>query len=147
MSGRSRSHADQDKDQDLDAAPGSSQQQYDPLRCCGIDSQIGGSNNSEQIDQRSTQAASDANAQQEIAILGESNSPQGRCSVRQQASNNVDSTPNSGEANPCAPPLVLVTTCTNDDGEGACTPVTVEDGCIDPFCNGSGDLVYAKPNG
>jgi hypothetical protein len=145
--GRSRSNADQSKRQDQDAAPGSSQLQYDPVRCCGTASQVGGSGNSEQIDQSSTQAASDANAQQHLAVLGESFSPNGSCSVSQQASNNSASTPNSGEANPCAPPLVLVTTCTSDDGEGSCTPVTVEDGCVTPFCNDFSDLVYAKPNG
>ena len=146
VTGRSRNNADQDKRQDLDAPPGSSQTQYDPLRCCGSASQLGGSNNSEQVGQNSRQAASDEFAFQQLAILGESYSPQGRCSVRQQASNNSDSTPNSGDANPCETPLVLATTCFSGGEGGDCTAATVEDGCVDPFCNDF-DLVYAKPNG
>ena len=146
LTGRSRSTADQDKDQDLDAAPGSTQLQFDPLRCCGTASQIGGSGNSEQISQSSTQAASDpSGAFQQIDLLGESFSPNGSCSVSQQSSSNNASMPNSGEANPCAPPLEVRTSCTSGESEGSCT--TEPDGCS-PFCEF--DLregVFAKPNG
>ncbi len=147
VSGRSRNHADQHKGQDLDAPSGSSQTQYDPLRCCGTASQIGGSNNAEQVRQSSTQDASDGNAFQMIAILGESFSPEGRCSVSQRASNNSDSATNDASAEPCTPPLVLATVCTSDDGEGACTAQTVEDGCVDPFCDSTIQRVFAKPKG
>jgi hypothetical protein len=112
--GRSHNDANQDKDQDLKAATGSIQTQFDPLFCCGAGSQFGGANNSESIDQASSQHASEADAFQESSLLGQSLTPDGSCSIRQHASNNIDSATNSFAVEPC--PFVLLATACGSGG-------------------------------
>jgi len=146
VTGRSWNDANQDKRQDLDAPSGSSQTQYDPLRCCGTASQIGGSNNSEQIGQNSTQAASEDDALQQIALLGESVSPTGSCSVTQHAKNSSDEATNSASLDPC-PFLQLATFCSSGDGCTAFEPVTNPPFCISCDLFSVNQLVLAKPNG
>jgi hypothetical protein len=114
--GRNFNQANQTKIQRMFGAPGSAQSQFDPLRCCGVGSQVGGSNNRESIDQRSSQDASEADAFQESSLAGESLTPQGACSIKQHASNNSDSATNSFAVEPC-PYVLLATTCTSGSGE------------------------------
>jgi hypothetical protein len=114
--GRSHNDANQDKDQDLKAAAGSTQTQFDPLFCCGAGSQFGGTNNRESIDQASSQDATEADAFQESSLVGQSITPDGGCSIKQHASNNSDSATNSFAVEPC--PFVLLTTaCGNGSGD------------------------------
>lgn len=148
-SGRSLSKADQSKRQDMVAAPetpADAQSQYDPIRCCGTSSQHGGSNNSEQIDQSSTQDASEENAFQQLDLLGESWSPEGSCSVSQKARNNSDSTTNSDSLDTCDPPLVLLISCTNESEGGGCTTPLPDEGCSYFFPCYNPDLYFANPN-
>jgi hypothetical protein len=116
--GRSHNDANQDKDQDLTAAAGSTQEQHDPLFCCGAGSQLGGSNNRESIDQASSQDASEADAFQESVLTGQSLTPDGACSIKQHASNNSDSATNSFAVEPC-PFVSLTTACENGGVEGS----------------------------
>lgn len=151
VTGTSTNKAKQDKDQRASAPDGSFQLQYDPIYCCGVTSQVGGLGNSEDIDQSSVQEASEAHAAQLLALLGDSRSPTGSCSVSQQARNNSDSTTNGASIAPC-PFLQVFTSCTNGgsfdvtygiaeehegagDPLGSCTatpPVTVPPECV--FC-------------
>jgi hypothetical protein len=120
--GSSQNHARQRKQQTMSAADGSSQFQHDPVRCCGTFSQIGGSGNTENIDQAASLKASEPEANQEIDLRGESRSPNGSCKVSQKASTNSASTPNSASFSPC-PFLILETTCTDgivSEGQGSC---------------------------
>jgi len=120
--GSSQNHARQRKQQTMSAAAGSSQFQHDPVRCCGTFSQIGGSGNTENIDQAASLKASEPEANQEIDLRGESRSPDGSCKVSQKASTNSASTPNSASFSPC-PFLILETTCTDgivSEGQGSC---------------------------
>jgi hypothetical protein len=112
--GRSHNDANQDKDQNLTAAAGSTQTQFDPLFCCGAGSQFGGSDNRESIDQASSQDASEADAFQESSLLGQSLTPDGSCSISQHASNNIDSATNSFAVEPC--PFVLLATACGSGG-------------------------------
>ncbi len=160
VSGSSSSRADQHKRQRMSAPPGSSQQQYDPISCCGLSSQDGGSGNSEEIQQSSSQDASDANATQNSLLTGSSRSTEdgSSCSVKQKASNNFDTGGNSYSAAPC-PAVVVTTSCYafGSDGEespanGDCTEDTppvfiVPDDCTECSCticinsiDGSGNL-------
>lgn len=109
--GRSTSKADQNKRQTLRAAPGSMQDQFDPVRCCGVFSQLGGTGNSEKIDQDATQDASEEFAFQKLDLFGESSSPTGSCSISQRAKTNEDSAKNDFSLDEC-PLLLLTTSCT-----------------------------------
>jgi len=146
-SGSSTNRVDQDKRQRLSAPENASQTQYDPVRCCGLDSQLGGTGNSERINQSSKQAASGQFALQLLELIGESRSPTGSCAISQHASNNSDSTPNSASQDPC-PFLVLTTSCASgggdNEGGGLCTPadpITTPPGC--EYC----DVTFVDPNG
>jgi hypothetical protein len=101
----------QHKHQNVGAAPGSTQTQYDPTYCCGI-SQIGGTNNEERIRQNVDQNASEPNAFEFSELIGQSITPSGTCDVNQHGRNDVDSASNSFSATPC-PFVVLVTACTS----------------------------------
>jgi hypothetical protein len=130
LTGHNVDRAAQDKSQQVDGADGSTQTQHDPMFCCGAGSQAGGVDNTETIDQESTQEASEAGATQTALLVGESLTPNGTCDVTQQATNNADTATNSDTLSPC-PFLQLETSCTNSqDGDqifGSCTasdPVT-----------------------
>jgi uncharacterized repeat protein (TIGR01451 family) len=114
--------ANQNKIQSALAAPGSSQDQNDPARCCGVASQAGGNaNNQESIGQGSAQDASENNATQDSALIGESVTPNGTCDITQGAASNDDSADNTARQSPC-PFLVLETSC-NVDGCTASDPI------------------------
>jgi hypothetical protein len=135
--GRSTNHADQSKHQKLSGPSTAIQTQYDPMSCCGAASQDGGSGNTEDINQNSSQEASSPTAFQHQELDGTSKTPFGTCTVTQHARDNTDSTPNSATESPC-PFLILETTCTSGGGIGdaavslggcfAAPPVT-ETGC------------------
>jgi uncharacterized repeat protein (TIGR01451 family) len=132
--GHNVDQAVQDKSQQVHGAAGSTQTQHDPAFCCGAGSQAGGTDNTETIDQESTQKASEAGATQTADLIGESLTPKGTCTVTQQVTNNADTATNSATLTPC-PFLLLETSCTNGrDGDvifGSCTasdPVTTEPG-------------------
>jgi hypothetical protein len=112
------------QDKRLQMSGGSSQTQIDPVRCCGTASQIGGSGNSEDIDQSSDlRASGDANPFQSTDLLGDSRSVPGTCSISQSARVNGDSeNNNSGAVSPC-PFLQLGTSCTSPgiETQGGCT--------------------------
>jgi uncharacterized repeat protein (TIGR01451 family) len=99
----------------------SSQIQIDPVRCCGTFSQLGGTGNTETINQVSALKASLPGASQKSSIIGESRSPDGSCTISQKASINGDSDTNGGTHSPC--PLFIVQTSCNVDGCTAETPV------------------------
>jgi hypothetical protein len=110
-SGTQLNDANQSKRQHLSAPDGSSQTQFDPVYCCGVGSQVGGTG-MENINQSSAQDATEDDASQESALIGQSLTPDGTCTIMQKASNNVDSASNSESLTPC-PFLVLATACTN----------------------------------
>jgi hypothetical protein len=116
VSGHQRNDANQDKRQHAHAADGSTQTQVDPLYCCGVGSQIGGTDNRESIDQASSQDATDASAFQESTLLGQSLTPNGTCDVKQHARDNADATTNSASLTPC-PFLFLATECSSGGEE------------------------------
>jgi hypothetical protein len=130
-SGTSQNHAKQRKQQTMSAAAGSDQFQYDPVRCCGTFSQVGGTGNSENIDQAASLKASEPEASQIIDLTGSSKSPTGSCMINQKASTNTVSAPNSASFTPC-PFLILETSCSDGlvtEGAGSCfaaPPVTSE---------------------
>ena len=117
----------QSKRQHQKAGPGSSQEQWDPISCCGFASQFGGTNNKETINQSSA-LNSGPNAFQHTDVEGTSRTPDGTCVVSQHASVNGARTKNSDTVSPC-PYLLLVTTCSsgntdaavNGGGSGTCT--------------------------
>ncbi len=114
--------ANQNKIQSALAAPGSSQTQFDPARCCGVGSQAGGNaTNAETIGQGTAQDASEKNAVQNSALIGESVSPNGSCDITQGAASNIDSADNHASQSPCVF-LVLQTSC-NVDGCTASDPI------------------------
>jgi uncharacterized repeat protein (TIGR01451 family) len=135
------SGAYQHKIQSLSAAPGSSQTQFDPMYCCGAGSQAGGNSlNQDSLGQGFAQDASEHGAAQSGDITGQSLSPNGRCSITHDASNNAQSTTNGASENPC-PFLVVHTSCFNGSEGGGCTadePVTT------PPSEGSPDSSLAK---
>ena len=98
------------------------------MSCCGFASQLGGSGNTEDINQSSDLNASNPLAFQQSALLGTSHSPTGGCSISQHAKINIDSTTNSDSLNPC-PFLTLATECTGGGGDA---PTTQQDvtGCV-----------------
>jgi hypothetical protein len=135
VSGSSKNKANQSKRQKLSAASGSSQFQYDPVRCCGTFSQFGGANNSEDIDQSSALDASEPLANQVSELIGESRSPDGSCMIKQHAKIGDGSETNSASFSPC-PFVILVTSCQGgniSEGEGGCTAFPPETGEID-YC-------------
>jgi hypothetical protein len=132
VSGSSKNKANQSKRQKLSAASGSSQFQYDPVRCCGTFSQFGGANNSEDIDQSSALDASEPLANQVSELIGESRSPDGSCMIKQHAKIGDGSETNSASFSPC-PFVILVTSCQGgniSEGEGGCTAFPPETGEI-----------------
>ena len=125
--GRSTNQARQDKHQ-FERNQSGFQSQHDPVSCCGFASQLGGSGNTEDINQSSDLNASNPLAFQQSALLGTSHSPTGGCSISQHAKINIDSTTNSDSLNPC-PFLTLATECTGGGGDA---PTTQQDvtGCV-----------------
>jgi len=113
---------DQHKIQNLSGAAGSSQTQFDPMYCCGVGSQAGGNSlNQEAIGQGAAQFASSQGAAQDLQIVGESLSPNGRCSITQDGTNNAASTTHSASSGPPCPYLRLETSCSNGGEGGGCT--------------------------
>jgi uncharacterized repeat protein (TIGR01451 family) len=128
-SGSQLNDANQAKKQHQSAAPGSSQTQYDPVFCCGVGSQVGGTG-TESISQANSQDATGAGANQQSDLIGVSLTPNGTCTIKQSASNNADSANNSETESPC-PFLLLETSCSNGSESGSCTasePVTTPPG-------------------
>jgi hypothetical protein len=147
--GHEHNDANQDKRQHAKAAPGSDQTQVDPIYCCGADSQVGGSDNRESIDQASSQDATEPLAFQESALIGQSLTPSGTCDVKQHASDNADSTTNSASVTPC-PFLVLATECSSavEEEPGGCTafaPVTTPPNECGIDCIAVGPLAFIRP--
>jgi hypothetical protein len=141
--GSSTNNADQSKRQKMNGGNGSFQLQVDPVRCCGTFSQLGGSGNHEDIDQRSALDASEPDANQQSSLLGDSLSPDGSCSISQHASINSDTTTNGAAIEPC-PTLVVATECTQgfEEEEPGCIafpPSTCRIECV----NGP-PLVFAR---
>jgi hypothetical protein len=135
-SGSSKNKANQSKRQKVSAPSGSSQFQYDPVRCCGTFSQEGGSNNSEDINQSSALDASEPLANQISELIGESKSPRGSCAINQHAKIGDGSETNSFSMSPSCPFVILVTSCEGgniSEGEGGCTAYPPQTGEID-FC-------------
>jgi uncharacterized repeat protein (TIGR01451 family) len=111
VSGSSQNKAKQDKHQKVNGPAGADQTQYDPVRCCGTASQIGGSGNVEDINQSSSIGASNPLADQHSALIGESLNPDGTCKMNQHAAIDSASANNSETLTPC-PFLILTTSCT-----------------------------------
>ena len=108
--GKQLNDANQDKHQHMSGPDGSSQTQFDPMFCCGAGSQVGGG--MENISQKAAQDATEPDATQELAMLGQSLTADGTCSIKQHARNNVDSATNSDSLSPC-PFLALGILCAN----------------------------------
>jgi uncharacterized repeat protein (TIGR01451 family) len=111
VSGSSLNKAKQDKHQKANGPANAQQTQFDPVRCCGTASQFGGSGNVEDINQSSSIGASSPNAEQHSALIGESVTPTGKCTVNQHAAIDSASANNSETLTPC-PFLTLTTSCT-----------------------------------
>lgn len=112
VSGSSQNEAKQDKHQKVNGPSDASQTQHDPVRCCGTASQVGGTGNTEDINQSSSLGASNPNAFQRSTLTGESRSPDGSCMINQHASIDSGSANNSESLSPC-PFLTLTTSCTS----------------------------------
>ena len=123
--GKSINAVSQSKKQHQKAAPNSTQNQIDPISCCGFASQFGGTGNKETINQSSS-LSSGPGAFQSSNLSGTSRTPDGTCVVRQHASVNGGKVTNSDTVSPC-PFLLLVTTCSSGstdapvNGGGTCT--------------------------
>jgi len=114
--------ANQNKIQSAVGGKGSTQTQFDPMRCCGVGSQAGGNaENQESIGQGVAQDATESGASQTSDLIGESLSPNGSCDITQGAANNNDSADNSAREEPC--PILLLETSCNVDGCTAFDPV------------------------
>jgi uncharacterized repeat protein (TIGR01451 family) len=111
VSGSSLNKAKQDKHQKATGPANASQTQFDPVRCCGTFSQFGGSGNVEDINQSSSIGASNPAANQHSMLIGESVTPNGKCTVNQHAALDSASANNSEVLTPC-PFLTLTTACT-----------------------------------
>jgi hypothetical protein len=146
--GHQHNDANQDKRQHAKAAPGSTQVQVDPTYCCGVGSQVGGSDNKESIDQAVSQDATEPLAFQESALIGQSLTPNGTCDVKQHASNNADSATNSASLTPC-PFLLVATECTSavEEEVGGCTAFTPITKPPNDFCLQcvAGPLSFVRP--
>lgn len=153
LTGSSTDSAKQKKDLSLKAPDGSTQSQFDPVRCCGTFSQVGGAGNKEVVDQSSAlKAQGDADASQSVNLTGESVSPTGSCVLSQHATINGASTPNSASFSPC-PFVILETSCEGgrftESEESFCiasepiTPCEIE--CIDRL--GSAGFLALRPRG
>jgi hypothetical protein len=125
-SGNSTNRAKQSKRQKMKAASGS-QQQYDPLRCCGTASQFGGTGNTEKINQYADLDASGRGGLNQSAdLLGQSVSPMGSCAVSHHVSINADRSDRSFTVRPPCVALIVETSCRGFAGEGEggdCTEV------------------------
>jgi hypothetical protein len=141
--GSSTNNADQSKHQKMNGGNGSFQLQVDPVRCCGTFSQIGGSGNHEDIDQRSSLDASEPDANQRLSLLGDSRSPEGSCSISQHARINADKTTNGASIDPC-PTLIVATECIQgfEEQDPGCTAFPPSGCRID--CINSPRLTFAR---
>jgi hypothetical protein len=110
--GSSQNTASQSKSQHESAPAGAFQTQFDPASCCGFASQLGGTGNTENIDQSSALAATEPAADQQSEMQGTSHSPDGSCVISQHAKINIDMANNSDTESPC-PFLTLSTFCTS----------------------------------
>jgi len=119
--GKQQNDANQDKRQHMSGPDGAIQTQYDPMYCCGVGSQVGGTGR-ESIDQASSQDATGPGAFQQSELVGQSLTPQGTCEVKQHARNNADATSRSESLSPC-PFLLVVTACSSggEEEEPGCT--------------------------
>ena len=119
--GKSTDKATQDKDQS--AKGGTSQEQIDPMGCCGF-SAAGNANSKETLDQSSEQTASTgAAAFQSLDALGFVHTPSGgSCSVSQHVSNNADSSSASSSQPSCESGTGLESVCASG-GEAAAAVV------------------------
>jgi len=116
LTGSSSNNSNQRKRHTQVAPAGSSQTQFDPVRCCGTASQVGGTGNTDTINQSAILNANQPDAVQSVNLLAESVSPTGSCTATQFAQINGASTPNTSSSNPC-PLQVLQSSC----GGGECT--------------------------
>jgi hypothetical protein len=114
------------------------QEQVTDPGCCGVGTQIGGVKNLEDIDQATTQSASESAASQTSTLFGQIHQvsdPANSCRIDQHGRNNVDAKHFDAESNDplvCAD-LELATVCTSGV-EGGCQQVNP---CsVNPFCEG-----------
>jgi hypothetical protein len=154
--GSSQNGVNENKNQHMSAPADAIQSQTDPVSCCGFASQLGGSGNTENIDQSSSLAATGANADQASFLQGTSHSPDGSCTISQKAKINIDNTNTSDTESPC-PFLTLSSFCTSGGGDAA-TQQEIGPGCeslppdLNPppecfECNFDGPLLAVLPRG
>jgi hypothetical protein len=129
--GSSQNQANQSETLKMLAPPGADQEQHGGAGCCGVGSQEGGVDNSEQISQQKSLVAQGGTIQT-ATLVGTSRSPDGDCAVNHSAQTNSDQSSTSQSAEPCFG-LIVVTTCENatvgeDEEEvvGACEDAEVE---------------------
>jgi uncharacterized repeat protein (TIGR01451 family) len=108
-SGSSQNKAKQNKQQKVAGPASAVQTQYDPVRCCGTFTLIGPG--VDDINQSSSIGASNPGALQKSDLIGESRTPNGKCSVNQHAAIDTASANNSETLAPCYF-LILTTSCT-----------------------------------
>jgi uncharacterized repeat protein (TIGR01451 family) len=130
VSGSSLNSVNQSKLQTQTAPKGlaSTQEQNDPISCCGFASQVGGTGDKETINQSSALSASgDPFPSQFSSLIGTSHTPVGTCTISQKGSVNGASANNSDTLTPTCPFLTLETTCSSGNtdaavrGGGSCT--------------------------
>jgi hypothetical protein len=124
--GSSEAHAHQARRQS--ASGGSSSDQIDPTRCCGV-SQEGGTGNSMDINQSAGQTSNAENSNQDSTLIGECRTIPGTCSAHHHGKNNNANESFSQSCDPGAEACVftLTTLCTSNDsdeteGSGECGP-------------------------
>ena len=122
--------ADQKTEQKLVASE-ADQSQFEDPHCCGVDSQDGGEDNEESINQSVKQEAG-PDALHEASAIGVGVSPTGECKVNQAVEIGEDSAHVSKSQEPCEI-LAVNTTCVSGE-EGGCSTVTDPDAaCRDGF--------------
>ena len=129
-SGSSYNKVSQDKHQKVNGPKNTIQTQWDPVRCCGTASQIGGTGNLEDINQSASLGASNPGASQHSRLIGESRTPDGTCMISQHASLDTDSANNSENLSPC-PLVTLITSCTTSSTDFTAAATTQPDNCFE----------------
>jgi uncharacterized repeat protein (TIGR01451 family) len=120
--GNSTNNATEKKVHTQTGAPGSFQAATDPLRCCGTASQLGGSGNTDTINQTAS-LSGNANYHQSADLTGESHSPNGSCFIHHKITENAASSERSDGDSPCLF-FVMTTSCESSGNEGSCSEDT-----------------------
>jgi hypothetical protein len=127
VDGKSLDHASAQERQQLFSG-GGSQQQFDPIGCCGA-SQQGGTNDNEIVDEQGFDSAKGAPMPMQVLQLFGEIHTQGSCSATQHARTNGDAT-NTSANSPC-PALIENTSCTS--APDSCTTIQTPP-CADEYC-------------